>query len=451
MGDIRLTTPIPGPRSQKVLAQKDRFVPRAVSVHAGCAIESGRGALVTDLDGNTFIDLAGGLGVLNVGQSPPEVVSAVADQAARFMHTDFSVVCYESYVELARRLAGMVPGDGPLKAAFFNSGAEAVENAVKIARAYTGRPAIITFEGAFHGRTLLAMSLTSKVKPYKQGFGPFAPEVYRVPYPYCYRCSRNGDARDCGEDCIDELAWAFRTRVDPESVAAVIIEPIQGESGFIVPPEGFVERLVELLRSHGILLIADEVQTGFGRTGRMFAADYWSVAPDLVTVAKSLAAGMPLSGVVGRAEVMDAPEDSTIGGTYVGNPLACVAALKVLDIMEREGLADRALQLGERLRDRLEAMAERFPLIGDIRGRGAMMAVELVRDRETKEPAPGETTAIIKAALQRGVICVGAGIYGNVIRFLMPLVITDDQLDEALGVLEDSFAVVEQAQPQLIR
>jgi 4-aminobutyrate aminotransferase/(S)-3-amino-2-methylpropionate transaminase len=405
-------------------------------------VQEGRGATLTDVDGNTFLDLAGGIGCLTVGHSNPAVTAAVRAQVERFLHTDFTILPYDSYVELAERLGARVPVDGPVKAAFFNSGAEAVENAIKIAKAATGRQAVIAFDGAFHGRTHMAMSLTSKPHPYKAGFGPFAPEVYRVAFPYAYRWPGPGDPV---EEALAELRKAFVTRVAPESVAAVIIEPVQGEGGFVPCPPAFFQGLREICDEHGIVLIADEVQTGFGRTGTLFAVEQLGARPDLVCVAKSIAAGLPLSGVLGRAELMDAPGESTIGGTYVGNPVACQAALAVLDEIDRQDLCGRARFIGETMRSRLERLAERVPQIGDVRGLGSMLGVELVHDPASKEPAPDIATRVVERALLRGVVLLKAGLHGNVIRNLVPLVITDAQLSEALDVLEE--AIVEAAVP----
>lgn len=440
---IQRVTEIPGPRSRALLERKDRAVPAAFQILTNIAVDRAEGSRVVDVDGNTYLDLTGGLGVLNAGHRHPRVMERIRRQLDRFLHTDFSVVMYESWIELAERLALRVPGPGPKKAAFFNSGAEAIENAVKIARAYTGRPAVIAFEGAFHGRTLMAMSLTSKAHPYKAGFGPFAPEVYRVPYAYCYRCPLGKEPSQCGIACADLLERAFVTQVAAEEVACVVVEAVQGEGGFVVPPPEFLQRVQAICRKHGILLVVDEVQTGFGRTGRFFAFEHAGLEPDLITVAKSIADGLPLSGVIGRAEVMDAPGDSRIGGTYVGNPVACEAALGVLDAFEQEDLLGKARSLGDQLRRRLEAMQERHPLIGDVRGVGPMAAIELVRDRETREPATEQTNRLLQEALQRGVLLVKAGVYGNVIRFLNPLTISPEELDEALDVVEEALTVVE--------
>jgi 4-aminobutyrate aminotransferase/(S)-3-amino-2-methylpropionate transaminase len=432
---IRIVTEIPGPRSREILDRKLRSVADAKSVYLPVVAAEARGALLTDVDGNTFVDFAGGVGCLNVGHSHPRVVAAAKEQLDRFSHTDFTVVPYESYVALAERLGSLVPVSGETRAAFFNSGAEAVENAVKIARAYTGRPAVIGFDGAFHGRTLLALSLTSKTHPYKAGLGPFAPEVYRVPFADSYR----------GPDALAalrELERAFKTRVAPEEVAAIVMEPVQGEGGFVVPPVEFVRGVRALCDAHAIVFVADEVQTGFARTGRFFAMEHFGVEPDLVTVAKSIAAGLPLSGVVGRAAIMNAPGDSAIGGTFVGNPVAIAAAHAVLDVIEEEALVERAQTIGATMRTRMELWRDRFEAIGDVRGLGAMLAIELVTDRETKEPAPELATAIAEAASRRGLLLLKAGVHANCIRVLVPLVIADHELDEALGVWEEALEIV---------
>jgi 4-aminobutyrate aminotransferase / (S)-3-amino-2-methylpropionate transaminase / 5-aminovalerate transaminase len=432
MRTIDIKTAVPGPRSLEVLRRKQQVVADPLSIYVPVIVESGRGATVTDVDGNTFIDFMGGVGCLNVGHANPRVTSAVQDQAERFLHTDFSVLPYELYVTLAERLLALTPISGPTKAAFFNAGTEAVENAIKFARSYTKRPAVIAFEGGFHGRTLLSLTLTSKVHPYKAGLGPFAPEVYRVPFPNDYR---GPDARTA----LDALERAFDTQVPAEQVAAIVIEPIQGEGGFLVCPREYMRGLRELCDRHGIVLVVDEVQTGVARTGRFFAIEHYDVEADLITVAKSIAAGMPLSGVLGRAEIMDAPPDSAIGGTYVGNPVAQAAALAVLDVVEEEGLCDRAASLGETIRARMITWQNRFDAIGDVRGVGAMLAIELVHDRETKEPAADLATAVVDEAAARGLLLLKAGVYSNAIRVLLPLVIEDHELDEALDVWEESL------------
>jgi 4-aminobutyrate aminotransferase/(S)-3-amino-2-methylpropionate transaminase len=432
---IRLQTDIPGPRSREILERKERVVADPLSVYLPIVVAEGHGSTLTDVDGNTFLDFAGGVGCLNVGHAHPRVVGAVQEQAARFLHTDFTIVPYEVYVTLAERLLALAPFRGPAKAAFFNAGTEAVENAVKFARAYTKRPAVIAFEGAFHGRTLMSLTLTSKTHPYKAGFGPFAPEVYRVPFPNEYRGISAADG-------LAALEAAFSTQVARETVAAIVLEPVQGEGGFIVAPREFVQGVREICDREGIVLIVDEVQTGFGRTGRMFAIEHYDVEPDLITVAKSIAAGLPLSGVLGKAEIMDAPDDNAVGGTYVGNPVAQAAALAVLDVFEDEGLVDRAERIGETIRGRMAAWHERYGQIGDARGLGAMRAIELVRDPATKEPAPELASRITEEAAKRGLLLLKAGVFSNCIRVLCPLVITDPELDEALGAWDEALEAV---------
>jgi 4-aminobutyrate aminotransferase/(S)-3-amino-2-methylpropionate transaminase len=430
---IELRTEIPGPRSREILARKDAVVADALAVYLPVVAAEGHGATLTDVDGNTFIDFTGGVGCLNVGHAHPHVVEAVQEQAARFLHTDFTIVPYEVYVSVAERLLGASPFRGHAKAAFFNAGTEAVENAVKFARAFTGRPAVIAFEGAFHGRTLLSLTLTSKSHPYKAGLGPFAPEVYRVPFPYEYRGVHAGDA-------LAALERAFETQVAAETVAAIVVEPVQGEGGFVVAPRAFLEGLREACDRHGIVLIVDEVQTGFGRTGRMFAIEHYGIEPDLITVAKSIAAGMPLSGVLGKAEIMDAPGVGAVGGTFVGNPVGLAAAAAVLDVIEDEGLLDRADRIGETIRNRMVRWQDRHPQIGDVRGLGAMLAIELVEDRESRRPAPELASAVTDAAASRGLLLLKAGIHSNCIRVLCPLVIADHELEEALSAWEEALA-----------
>ncbi|MGZ6685827.1 MAG: 4-aminobutyrate--2-oxoglutarate transaminase [Gaiellaceae bacterium] len=429
---IDLRTEIPGPRSRAIVERKGRVVANPLSLYLPIVAAEGRGATLTDVDGNTFLDFAGGVGCLAVGHAHPHVVDAVQEQAALFLHTDFTVVPYEVYVTLAERLLALTPISGPTKAAFFNAGTEAVENAVKFARAYTRRPAVIAFEGAFHGRTLLSLTLTSKARPYKAGLGPFAPEVYRVPFPNEYRGITTADA-------LAALDRALVSQVSAETVAAIVLEPVQGEGGFIVAPVEFIQGVRALCDEHGIVFIVDEVQTGYGRTGKMWGIEHYDVEPDLITIAKSIAAGLPLSAVIGRAEIMDAPGDSAIGGTYVGNPVAQAAALAVLDVFEEESLVERAGQIGNTIRGRMEAWQQRWDAIGDVRGLGAMLAIELVHDRDTKDPAPELATTVVEAASERGLLLLKSGIYSNCIRVLVPLVISDAELDEALGAWEDAL------------
>jgi 4-aminobutyrate aminotransferase / (S)-3-amino-2-methylpropionate transaminase / 5-aminovalerate transaminase len=432
---IDLKTDIPGPRSQEIVARKERVVADPLGLYLPVVIAEGRGATVTDVDGNSFVDFTGGVGCLNVGHAHPRVVAAVQEQAERFLHTDFTIVPYEVYVTYAERLTAIAPFSGPCKAAFFNAGAEAVENAVKFARGSTGRPAVIGFEGAFHGRTLLALTLTSKTHPYKSRLGPFAPEVYRVPFPDEYRGVS-------AEQALAALERALSTQVAAETVAAIVLEPVQGEGGFVVAPPEFIRGVREICDREGILMVVDEVQTGFGRTGKMFAIEHYGVEPDLMTVAKSMAAGLPLSGVVGKAEIMDSLWDGAVGGTYVGNPVALAAACAVLDVFEEEGLVERAERIGETIRARMLSWQERFDAIGDARGLGAMLAVEYVRDRETKEPAPEIATRVAEEAAARGLLLLKAGIHSSCNRVLCPLVIRDAELEEALDVWEDALGAV---------
>ncbi len=434
MGTIRLVTEIPGPKSRAILDRKARVVADPLEIHAPVVIAEGRGAAFTDVDGNTLLDFAGGLGPLLVGHAHPKVVEAATKQAARFSHTDFTVVPYEPFVELSERLIAAA-GGGDRKVALFNSGAEAVENAVKIARAATGRPAVIAFEGAFHGRTLMAMSLTSRHTPYKSGFGPFAPEVYRVPYAYPYR---SPDPESAGRLALDALERAFTTTVDPATVAAIVVEPVLGEGGFVVPTPDFLPGIQTLARRHGILVIADEVQTGCGRTGTFLACEQLGLEPDLVTLAKPLGSGYPISAVLGSAEVMDAPGPSAIGGTYVGNPVACAAANATLQVIEEEGLLERAGVVGKTIRSRWEEIARDVPEIGEIRGLGAMIGVEFVRDPGTKEPAADLVGRIVSGTIERGLVSVSCGIHRNVVRHLVPLVIADEQLEEGLEVMAEA-------------
>jgi 4-aminobutyrate aminotransferase / (S)-3-amino-2-methylpropionate transaminase / 5-aminovalerate transaminase len=432
---IELRTAIPGPRSREILARKERVVADPLSVYLPVVIEEGRGATLTDVDGNTFIDFTGGVGCLNVGHSHPRVVEAAQEQLAKFSHTDFTIVPYEVYVTLAERLIEASPFRSAAKAAFFNAGTEAVENAIKFARAYTGRPAVIAFEGGFHGRTLLSLSLTSKTHPYKAGLGPFAPEVYRVPFPNEYR-------GPTAEEALAALERALITHVAAETVAAIVVEPVQGEGGFVVAPQTFLDGVRRLCDEYGIVMVVDEVQTGFGRTGKLFAIEHYGIEPDLITIAKSIAAGLPLSGVLGKAEIMDAPGDSAIGGTYVGNPVAQAAALAVLDVIEDEGVSERAAQLGETIRARMESWRERWPRIGDVRGLGAMLAIELVKEPIDKEPDADTASAVVEAAAERGLLLLKSGIYANCIRVLAPLILTDAELDEALGVWDEALESV---------
>jgi len=407
---------------------RSKYVPRGITSSHPITADRASGSELWDVGGKRYVDFAGGIGVMNVGHAHPRVMQAVEDQLRKATHTSFQVVQYESYLRLAERLCEVALIDGPKKAIFFSTGAEAIENAVKIARAATGRPAVVSFRGSFHGRTLLALSLTGSVQPYKQDFGPYAAEVYQSPFPYEYRGWST-------EAAIADLNNLLESEVGPKRVAAVVIEPELGEGGFVPAPLDFMRKLRELCDRHGILLIADEIQTGFGRTGRFFAVEHSGVQPDLITVAKSLAAGFPLSGVVGKADVMDAPDPGGLGGTYGGNPVACAAGLAVMDIMRDEKLPERAARIGSVVEERMRTWAAENELVGDVRGLGAMMGMELVRDRKTKEPADTQTAKIVAAARDRGLIALRCGVHHNVIRTLMPLTIPDDQLEEGLDIL----------------
>jgi 4-aminobutyrate aminotransferase / (S)-3-amino-2-methylpropionate transaminase / 5-aminovalerate transaminase len=415
-------------RSEALLEATRRHVPRGLAIAHPIALVSGQGATVWDAEGRAYTDLIGGIGVLNVGHAHPRVMQAAKAQMERLTHTSFQVAMYEGYVRLAERLNGLVPIDGAAKTAFFTTGAEAVENAVKIARSFTGRPAIVAFTAAFHGRTLLGMSLTGKARPYKQNFGPFAPAVHHAPFPYPYRGTDEATA-------LRALEELFATQVAPDQVAAVIFEPVAGEGGFLPMPPGFLRSLRALTREHGILLIDDEIQTGFGRTGKLFAIEHTDVLPDLIASAKSLAGGFPLSAVSGRAEVMDAPTPGGLGGTYGGNPVAVAAALAVLDVLGEERLLERSLAIGERILERFRSAQAELDVIGEVRGLGGMVAMELVTDAASRTPAGDLTDDALRRAREAGVLALKAGMHGNVIRVLVPLVVDDAQLDLALDVL----------------
>ncbi|OLC23881.1 MAG: 4-aminobutyrate transaminase [Actinobacteria bacterium 13_1_20CM_2_65_11] len=424
-----------GNDAEELKALRERYVPRGVTTAHPLVVDHAKGAELWDSSGRRYIDFVGGIGVMNVGHNHPRVMEAVRAQLERTTHTAFQVVMYESYLRLAERLCEVAPGHGPKKAIFFSTGAEAVENAVKIARAATGRSAVISFSGGFHGRTLLALSLTGTVNPYKQNFGPYAAEVYQTPFPYEYRGWSS-------EQALVALEDMFEATVSPQRVAAIIIEPVLGEGGFVPAPLNFLRALRELTERHGILLIVDEIQTGFGRTGRFFAIEHSGISPDLVTVAKSLAAGFPLSAVVGRADVMDAPSPGGLGGTYAGNPVACAAGLAVMDVMRDERLPERAARIGSVIEERMRTWAAEHELVGDVRVLGAMAGMELVRDRKTKVPADTETARILALARDRGLLLLRSGMHHNVIRTLMPLTIPDDQLMEGLDILGASLAEV---------
>ncbi|MGQ7890307.1 4-aminobutyrate--2-oxoglutarate transaminase [Paenibacillus sp. WC2504] len=436
---IDMKTSLPGPEAQKLLERRMASIPRGPFNTVPTFAAKGEGALLTDVDGNTFIDLAGAIGSLNVGHCPPKVVEALKAQLDNYLHPCFHVMMYEPYVALAEKLNELTPGDHAKKTFFLNSGAEAVENAVKIARKFTGRKAIISFERGFHGRTYMAMSLTSKVKPYKNGFGPFAPDTYKMPYPYYYRAPNGMSADELDAYILQKFDDFFLSEVPGEDVAAVILEPVQGEGGFVIPSTRFIQGVKAICEKYGILLIADEVQTGFGRTGKMFAMEHHGVVPDLMTMSKSIAAGLPISAVTGRAEIMDAPGIGEIGGTYGGSPLGCAAALQVIAMLEEERLSERAATIGAVVTERFGRIQQELSFIGDVRTLGAMSAIEIVKNPVSRAPDKELTARILQEAHQHGVIIMSAGIYGNVIRILSPLVITDEQLAESLDVLEAAF------------
>ncbi|MBW1772818.1 MAG: 4-aminobutyrate--2-oxoglutarate transaminase [Deltaproteobacteria bacterium] len=421
------------------MAMREANVPRAPYNIAPIFVERAHGALITDVNGKEYIDFGGGIGCQNIGHCRKEVVSAIKEQAEKSTHTCFHLAMYGAYVELAKRLNGLTPGNYPKKTFFVNSGAEAVENAVKIARYAKKRHSIIAFENAYHGRTYMAMTLTSQAMPYKRGFGPFCPEVYRLPFAYCYRCPLQMTYPDCDIRCAQLLEKLFVTSVVPDDVAAVIIEPVQGEGGFIVPPSEYLKRIQSICQKHGILFVVDEIQTGMGRTGKLFASDYCDVSPDIILTGKSIAAGLPLAGVTGKADLMDIPHVGGLGGTFSGNPIACKAALAVLDLLDEE-LLGKAMSLGKRLKEAFLEFQKRFEIIGDVRGLGPMVGMELVKDRKTKEPAVDETTKLIRRCCEKGLIILSCGVHRNFVRTLAPFVITDDQLERGLGILEEAFA-----------
>ncbi len=442
---VQINTDIPGPKSQRLLESWQRHVASALPRTTPIFVESASGAAVRDIDGNTFIDFAGGIAVLNVGSAHPEVVAAVQEQAASFMHTCVHVTLYENYLRVAEELARITPGTFDKRSLLLNSGAEAVENAVKVARNATGRPAIVAMRNAFHGRTLMTMTLTGKAHPYREGFGPLAPEVYRAPFPYWYRMQQYHDEAACAAGCIEEMERLIDIEIGQEKVAAVIAEPIQGEGGFIVPPDRYLPKLAEVCRKRGIVLILDEIQTGMARTGKMFAAENWGVEPDIIVSAKSLGGGLPISAITGRAEIMDAVQPGGLGGTFTGNPVSCAAALKVIEIMERDDFPARARAIGKKVRARFDDMQTRYPIIGDVRGIGAMQAMELVSDRKTRAPAATAAGQIVETAYRSGLIILKTGAYGNVLRFLAPLVVTDAQLEEGLDILESAVKTAQEA------
>jgi 4-aminobutyrate aminotransferase/(S)-3-amino-2-methylpropionate transaminase len=428
------------------MARREAAVPRAPYNTTPIFAASAEGATIEDVDGNRYLDFAGGIGCLNVGHRAPLVTAAIQEQLAKHLHLCFAVTPYEGYIAVAEKLNTLTPGKFPKKTILLNTGAEAVENAVKIARAYTKRPAIICFEDAFHGRTMMAMSLTSKTHPYKAGFEPFASDVYRIPFAYPYRSDPGATA----ETFAHHLENALKRSVAAESVAAVIAEPVLGEGGFVIPPRDYFKAIHAICRKHGILFIADEVQSGFARTGKWFASEHFGIEPDLITMAKSLGGGMPLSAVTGRAEIMDAPGVGGLGGTYCGHPLSCVAALAAIETIEKDGLLARSVAIGKHFEARAREWQKKWPLVGEVRGLGGMCAMELVRNVQTREPAETETKQIAEYCYKHGLILITAGTFNNVVRILVPLVVTDEQLDEGLNVIEAALSsVAEQKQPEM--
>jgi 4-aminobutyrate aminotransferase/(S)-3-amino-2-methylpropionate transaminase len=435
----KLVTAIPGPKSAELIKRRGEAVSASLGTAFPVFIDHAQGAIIVDVDGNSILDLGAGIAVLNVGHTQNRVADRVKNQIDAFSHTCFMVVPYTGYVEVCEALNRLTPGKFKKKSALFNSGAEALENAVKIARSYTKRSAVIVFEHGYHGRTNLTMAMTAKNMPYKDSFGPFAPEIYRMPMAYPFRW--NGDQSKCAQEALDIVIHKIEKEIGAKNVAAIVIEPIQGEGGFIVPPKGFLPGMVNFAKENGIIFIADEVQTGFARTGKMFASEDENIEPDLITTAKGIAAGLPLSGVTGRAEIMDSIHLSGLGGTYGGNPIACAAALGAIEVIEQDNLVERANKIGQIMHDELTAMMKRYSIIGEVRGRGAMQAIELVKPGTT-EPNPEALTAVIKYCTSKGVLILSAGTYANVIRLLPPLVIEEDLLRDGLSVLDEALASI---------
>jgi len=438
-GIVKIMTDVPGPKSHQLYSEAEQNVPKGVGHQTPIAVSSAKGATITDVDGNTYLDFAGGIGALNVGHCPDEVVKAIKEQADNYLHACFHVVIYEPYIRLANKLNVITPGQFPKKTILVNSGAEAVENAIKIARYYTKRYGVLSFLEGFHGRTALAMSLTGQIQPYKYNLGPPAPWVYHLPFAYCYRCPFGQTYPSCEVVCAKYMERVFESVTSPDAIAALIVEPVQGEGGFIVPPKEFLPEIYKICKERGIIFIADEVQTGMARTGKMFAIEHFSIEPDIITMAKTLGGGTVLSAVTGKAEIMDVVHPGGLGTTYGGHPLSCQASLVTFDLIEKNNLVARANTIGNKMKQAFYAMQEKFSIIGDVRGLGAMVAIELVKDRATKEPAPKETALVRKKCYENGLITIQAGIHHNVIRILVPLVITDEELEEGLSILEKSF------------
>ena len=436
---IDLKTEIPGPRSQAIIARREQATVSGMALLTPVVIDHAKGAVVTDVDGNTLIDFAGGIGALAAGHCPDQVVRAMQTQAEELIHTCPLVASYEPFVDVVELLNDIAPGEGPKRSALLNSGAEAIECAVKVARSYTGRPAIIVFEGAYHGRTNLTLAMTSKYARFKKGFGPFAPEIYRLPFPNLYRRPAEMSTEGFVDFYVHQLEHAMTAQVDPSDVAAIVIEPVQGEGGYIPTPAPFLKRIRELCDEHGMLMIADEIQSGFGRTGKLFAVDHYGIVPDLLVTGKSIASGMPLAAVTGPEKIMKAPQPGGMGGTYSGNPLSCKAAIETIKMISEPAFLARANAIGKRIKDHLKQIAANSALIGDIRGLGPMLAAELVTDQEQKTPAANETIKLRQEALKRGLIILPAGLHFNCIRFIPPLIISDEMIDEGMAVLAQAF------------
>lgn len=437
--NVKLVTSIPGPKSKEIIEERKKYVANGVSMATDIAISEAKGALIKDVDGNVFLDFAGGIGVQNIGHCDDDVINAIKEQVDKYIHPCFHVVTYAPYVDLAKKLIELTPGKSEKKAMLANSGAEAIENAIKVAKTYTKKTGILSAKGSFHGRTNMTMSITSKYMPYKNGFGPFVPDTYKFEYPYSYRAPKGYTMQEYAKYCIDDLKNMLKTVISPDMIACLIVEPLQGEGGFVVPSKYYMKELQKICNDNNIVFIVDEVQAGFARTGKMFAHEHFDIEADVVTMSKSLAAGVPISAVVGKREIMDSACIGGIGGTYGGSPLGCVAALKVIEEIEKEDLCGKSLKLGEYITSRLLDMKEKYSIIGEVRGLGSMIGVELVKDVNTKEPAPELVKEIIKKSYEKGIIFLNAGILGNVIRFLPPLVMTDEQVKYGMDVLEDSI------------
>lgn len=437
--NIKVVTDIPGPKSRELLEKRNKYVPKGIGTSTEIFIDEAKGALVKDVDGNIFLDFVGAIGVQNIGHCDDGVIEAIKTQAEKYIHPCFHAVMYEPYIALAEKLTEVTPGNFDKKVMFANSGAEAVENAIKIARSYTGKKGIISLQGSFHGRTNMTMTITSKYTPYKYGFGPYAVETYKTEGAYCYRCPLGCEYPTCGIACAEKLRTMLKTTVSPENVACLIAEPVQGEGGFVVPPKEYLQALQSICNEYGIVFIIDEIQAGFARTGKLFAYENFDIEPDIVTMSKSIANGVPISAIVGKTEIMDGPCVGGIGGTFAGSPLGCVAALKVIEKIERDNLNEKSLKLGAYIKERLNEMKEKYNVIGDVRGLGAMIGLEFVKDRETKEPNAEIVKQIISTCYKNGILLINAGLFGNIIRFLPPLVMTEEQVKSGMDILDEAI------------